>query len=110
VEDRGLLLGWSTALVGFDDPEYGGGDIDAYRDVFAEAARYMAELARIRRRCPGDDLTSLLATAEIDGHRLTDAELANFGSYLLLAATKPPGTCYHGRSWRCARHRASAFG
>ncbi|NIL64921.1 hypothetical protein [Salinispora arenicola] len=28
-QDRALLYGWSNHLVGFDDPDFGGGDIDA---------------------------------------------------------------------------------
>ena len=33
-EDRGLLLEWSNNLVGFDDQDFGGGDVDRFRSTF----------------------------------------------------------------------------
>lgn len=72
--DRHLLYRWSNHLVGFDDPDYGGGDIDEYRRTFAEAFQYALQLASQRRKHPTGDLVSLLANAELDGKRLSDRE------------------------------------
>ncbi len=44
-------------------------------NAHAEILTYYAELVERRRLAPGDDLVSLLATAEVDGRRLTDAEV-----------------------------------
>ncbi|HEU4425844.1 MAG TPA: cytochrome P450 [Pilimelia sp.] len=86
--DRGLLLRWSNHLVGFDDPEYGGGDVAVYRQTFVEAAGYVAELAAQRRRRPGDDLVSRLLGSEVDGERLTEAQLLAFWMLLVVAGNE----------------------
>jgi cytochrome P450 len=87
-EDRHRLYRWSNHLVGFDDPEYGGGDVDAYRTTMAEAFQYALLLARQRREHPTDDLISLLANAEVDGERLSDREFCNFWLLLVVAGNE----------------------
>jgi cytochrome P450 len=42
------------------------------------------ELARYRRRNPGDDLMTSIVNAEVDGHRLTDEEV---GAFLILLSS-----------------------
>jgi cytochrome P450 len=86
--DRHLLYEWSNRLVGFDDPDYGGGDIDAYRGAMAEAFRYALRLAGQRREQPGDDLVSRLANAEVDGKRLSDREFCSFWLLLVVAGNE----------------------
>lgn len=87
-EDRGLLLRWSNTLVGFDDPEYGGGDVEAYRRTLVEAFEYATHLAAERRRRPAGDLVTVLTTAEVDGRRLTDRELSGFWLLLVVAGNE----------------------
>ncbi len=53
-------------------------------DGAEEVLRYIAEHVAKRRANPGDDLLSKLVQAEVDGERLTDAEVVNFGFVLLL--------------------------
>jgi cytochrome P450 len=48
-----------------------------------ELLDYLRELSRQRRRAPGDDLISELATAEVDDKTLTEAELLTFATLLL---------------------------
>ncbi|MCI4066473.1 cytochrome P450 [Micromonospora sp. R77] len=86
--DRHLLYGWSNNLVGFDDPEYGGGDLDAYRRTFVEAFQYALAVADERRADPRDDLISLLANAEVDGRRLRDREFCQFWLLLVVAGNE----------------------
>lgn len=86
--DRHLLYGWSNHLVGFEDPEYGGGDIDVYRNTFVEAFAYALDLAAQRRANPTDDLVSRLAHAEVDGRRLSDREFCNFWLLLVVAGNE----------------------
>ncbi|MEZ0073212.1 cytochrome P450 [Planotetraspora sp. GP83] len=87
-EDRGLLYTWSNNLVGFDDPEFGGGQIDVYARTFADAYAYAAELAESRRRDPGDDLFTRLVAAEADGNQLTRRELAQMWLLLVIAGNE----------------------
>ncbi|WP_422768932.1 cytochrome P450 [Plantactinospora sp. WMMC1484] len=87
-EDRHLLFKWSNYLVGFDDPEYGGGDVEAYRRTMFEAFQYAMAMRTERQRRPTDDLGSLLATAQVDGERLTDREYCNFWLLLVVAGNE----------------------
>ena len=87
-EDRHLLYRWSNNLVGFDDPEYGGGDVEAYRQTFFEAFQYALTVAGERRRSPRDDLMTLLATSEVDGRRLSDREFCSFWLLLVVAGNE----------------------
>ncbi|MFI0480766.1 cytochrome P450 [Actinomadura sp. 9N215] len=71
-----------------DDPEFVvGGDPgatleQAHRELFA----YFADIVRRRRRDPGDDLVSLLATADVDGRVLDHGEIISNCYSLLLGA------------------------
>lgn len=86
--DRHLLYKWSNNLVGFDDPEYGGGDVDVFRGTFVEAFRYALDLADEKRRRPADDVLSRLLVSEIDGRRLTDREFCHFWILLVVAGNE----------------------
>ncbi|WP_425560794.1 cytochrome P450 [Luedemannella helvata] len=86
--DRHLLYRWSNHLVGFDDPEFGGGDVEIYRRTFAEAFQYALGMAVRRRAAPGEDLVSLLANAEVEGRRLSDREFCNFWLLLVVAGNE----------------------
>lgn len=50
-----------------------------------EMGAYIAEHAARRRQEPRDDLLTRLVEAEVDGARLTDQEVVNFGNLLLIA-------------------------
>jgi cytochrome P450 len=86
--DRGLLLRWSNSLVGFDDPEYGGGSVDAYAQTFTEAFRYARELASQRRRQPADDLVSWLVRSTVDDKALSEAEFCQLWLLLVIAGNE----------------------
>jgi cytochrome P450 len=87
-QDRQLLYQWSNALVGFDDPEFGGGDIDTYRQAFADAFQYALKLGMHRREHPTGDLISRLANAEVDGERLSDRDFCSFWLLLVVAGNE----------------------
>ena len=55
---------------------------------FVEATRYFVNTVRERRRQPKDDLISSLATAEVDGQMLQEAEILPIISTLLLAGNE----------------------
>lgn len=87
-EDRDLMFNWSNSLVGFDDPQYGGGDIDAYKRTFVEASQYAMDLAGTRRRRPGADLVSTLVNCEVDGLRLSDQQFSYLWILLVVAGNE----------------------
>jgi cytochrome P450 len=60
-------------------------DVDAFIPTFQEMNSYLLQHIRVRRSAPGDDLTSKLIAAEIDGERLVDEEIVGFVGLLLIA-------------------------
>ncbi|MGD8418470.1 MAG: cytochrome P450 [Pseudomonadales bacterium] len=75
---------WSDALTG----TLAGVSLeDRMKDV-AEMSTFFASLIPVRRAAPGDDLVSAVVNAEIDGQRLTDAEIVGFCVLLLIAGNE----------------------
>ena len=77
------MFHWTTALMGFGDPDVSG-EFDDIVKVSFELAAYGVALAEARREHPSDDLTTSLVRAEVDGQRLTSDEIASF--FILLTA------------------------
>ena len=82
-EDWEQFRAWSDAAVGTADPDIELDNVVALSQLY----EYFTKLIDARRSgdVTGDDLLSILAAAEVDGERLTDADLLNF-SFLLLVA------------------------
>ncbi|MFE3639035.1 cytochrome P450 [Streptomyces sp. NPDC059168] len=59
--------------------------LEAIAPTVREMNGYMLEHIRARRADPGDDLTSRLIAAEVDGVRLADQEMVGFVALLLVA-------------------------
>jgi cytochrome P450 len=59
--------------------------LEAIAPTVREMNGYMLEYIRARRADPGDDLTSRLIAAEVDGVRLRDQEMVGFVALLLVA-------------------------
>jgi cytochrome P450 len=72
---------WSDAAVGNADPEI---ELDPLV-ALGQLHQYFSQLIAARRKEQRDDLLSVLVEAEVDGERLTDADLLNL-SFLLLVA------------------------
>lgn len=72
VDDEDRFLHWALKLIDYPwDPE---GALQARR----EFADYMQPIVAARRASPGEDVISLLATAEHEGQRLSDEEIFSF--------------------------------
>ena len=81
VHDEGLFLEWAAKLIDYPwDPE---GAMRAKAGFDA----YMLPLIAERRASPGDDLVSLLATAQLEGQALTDEEIMSFFRLLFPAGS-----------------------
>ncbi|MFI9723700.1 cytochrome P450 [Streptomyces sp. NPDC052396] len=77
--ERPQLRAWAMAMMSMKPA-----DREKAAEAKAGLREYFAELTAERRRNPGDDLLSTLATAEVDGERLDDRELAVMGMLLLV--------------------------
>ncbi|CAL9366174.1 cytochrome P450 [Streptomyces sp. enrichment culture] len=86
-----LFQEWAGVLFGGDQlgeaPDMA--DLERALEAIAPTVRqmngYMLEHIRARRADPGDDLTSRLIAAEVDGVRLRDEEMVGFVALLLVA-------------------------
>jgi cytochrome P450 len=91
--DRELLLEWTNRVIGYQDPEHGHVVTDAdgrpinprSPAMLADMFGYAEELAERKRREPADDVMTALVQAEVEGERLTDAELKMFFFLLVIA-------------------------
>ena len=82
-EDEQKVFHWTSVILGAGDDE-ASGDFDVVVNAVTELAEYGVHLAEERRARPGEDLTTNLVHAEVDGERLTSAEIASF--FILLSA------------------------
>ncbi|WP_436534669.1 cytochrome P450 [Actinoplanes sp. HUAS TT8] len=84
--DHVLFHRWYTAVMGFlanltQDPEVTARGMATREEMRSYLLPRIAE----RRAAPGDDLLSVLCTAEIDGEQMTPLEIKAFVSLLLVA-------------------------
>lgn len=90
-EDRAQFRVWSDELVRSADDFFGdhqgmGSDAEAGTPLVMQGmGPYLHDIIEDRRRHPRQDLISGLIAAEMDGERLTEADLMSFCSLLLVA-------------------------
>ncbi|WP_236652190.1 cytochrome P450 [Streptacidiphilus neutrinimicus] len=90
-EDYRLFQEWAAVLFGGDqlgeapDMDDLGRALEAIAPTVRAMNGYVLDHIRSRRAHPGDDLTSRLIAAELDGVRLTDQEMVGFVALLLVA-------------------------
>jgi cytochrome P450 len=80
--DHHQIFHWTNIILGFGDPDLTT-DMDEFMKVAMDIGAYATALAESRRSHPRDDLTTALVAAEVDGERLSSAEIASF--FILLA-------------------------
>jgi len=81
----------SSRILGAFDPEYAAGQPDLATNILtagADLIQLIADLVKQRETDPRDDLATALVQAEIDGERLTPAEVASFFILLLVAGNE----------------------
>jgi cytochrome P450 len=79
-EDEERVFGWTNVILGEFHTE---DDFVAFERVAQEIGAFGIQMAMDRRANPRDDLCTALVQAEVDGERLSDAEIASF--FILLA-------------------------
>ncbi|WP_437675771.1 cytochrome P450 [Sorangium sp. So ce131] len=92
VEDRPRFLRWSDVILKLSYTLSGGEAAERasqeFMAVTAEMREYVAGLSAARRAAPKDDLLTRLVEAEVDGERLTEAEILGFLQLLLVAGSE----------------------
>jgi methyl-branched lipid omega-hydroxylase len=92
--DRPRLRELIDLILGATDDEVS--DLQTAAGAVGEFFGYTIELGKQRRRNPGEDITSQLMRAEVDGKHLTPQE---FGSFVLLLAAAGNDTTRTGLAW-----------
>lgn len=85
-EDDERWIDNMTKYMGLEDPELNPGGLDEWwNDFVPDLIGQCTELLEQRKAAPGNDLISILVSAEVEGERLTDEEIIA-GMLLLFAA------------------------
>ena len=82
-EDHHEMARLSIQAQGYGDEN--GGSVGDALDAFYALNAYGEELGRKRRKAPGDDLVSMMVTAEVDGEKLTDRDVGVYFQLLITA-------------------------
>jgi methyl-branched lipid omega-hydroxylase len=85
--DRGQIAQWTDAMLSLQDRTLPAA-FDEYAKASVETGAYGMALAEDRRQHPREDLTTSLVQAEVDGERLTSAEIASFFILLVFAGVE----------------------
>lgn len=86
-QDHPQVAQWTDALLGLQDRTLPAA-FEAYAKAAAEMGEYGNALADHRRQHPGDDLTTSLVETEVDGKRLTSAEIGSFFILMVFAGVE----------------------
>ena len=86
-EDHQRIFHWTNVILGFGDPDLTT-DFDDFLKISMDIGAYASALAEDRRVNHHDDLTTSLVEAEVDGERLSSAEIASFFILLVVAGNE----------------------
>jgi methyl-branched lipid omega-hydroxylase len=86
-EDHQRVFHWTNVILGFGDPDLTT-DFEEFVQVSMDIGAYASALAEDRHVNHHDDLTTSLVEAEVDGDRLTSAEIASFFILLVVAGNE----------------------
>ena len=84
--DRFLFSRWTRVLMALADPTTTTNEVPKVIAYSRDIKLYLEALVRNRRRLPKDDFISRLTAVEVDGARLTDAEILGMITLMLLTA------------------------
>jgi methyl-branched lipid omega-hydroxylase len=102
--DEHRVFELTNTILGVGDPEY----VTSLEELMAagyELYQYGLDLAEDRRRHPGDDITTTLMHAEVDGQQLTASELGSFFVLLVAAGNETTRTAISHGMLALTHHR-----
>jgi cytochrome P450 len=96
--DRDDFRRWSDAAISSTDTD------EPALDDLAALFRYLVDHVRARRDHPTDDITSTLATAEVDGRRVSTADAVGYCLALLVAGNETTRHLVSGAALALSQH------
>jgi methyl-branched lipid omega-hydroxylase len=81
------MFHWTNVILGFGDKDIAT-DYEEFLKVSMDIGAYASALAEDRRANPRDDLTTALVQADVNGERLSSAEVASFFILLVVAGNE----------------------
>jgi cytochrome P450 family 142 subfamily A polypeptide 1 len=103
-EDHPTLLEWSDDLMkgqGTQDPAL----LEAMIGAFSGYTEYIAGVIEDRRKCPVDDLMSILCHAEVDGESFDDDEIIHESLLILIGGDETTRHVITGGLYQLLRNR-----
>lgn len=107
--DRSWVLERADRIIGFSDPHVvanAEGGFEATIRAMREMQDYAVALARARRSTSGDDLTSVLLRAEVEGERLSEDDFSRFFMTLFIGGSETTRSAISGGIVALAEHPA----
>lgn len=101
--DRPKLLDWTNRLLGYADPELGSRQDMSVAAM--EVVQFAQKLAATRRgKDTGEDLSTILCNASVDGEALTDMEFSLFVMGLMVAGNETTRNLFSGGAVLLMQH------
>jgi len=94
-EDDEKLVHWTNVFTAFEDPEVRQQWTNT-QEILTEIIQYCGQQIQARRENPTDDLISAIMSAEVDGEKLDDFEIALFFILLMAAGNDSTRATYSG--------------
>ncbi len=88
--DWPTLFRWTNEIIGSGDPEFqrGADSNETFIQARMEMFQYFSAMVAERQKNPGNDVTSILATAKVDGQPLPTLELMSYLLVLVVAGNE----------------------
>ena len=88
-KDWDLLFRWTNEIIAPQDPEFQTGTpLETMESARIDLYQYFDDLVTERRKQPANDITSIIANAEIDGEPLRPLELLSYYFLLVVAGNE----------------------
>lgn len=108
-EDWPLLFDWTNRIIGAGDPDFQDAGKDpgqTAQTAMVELFAYFTELAKEKRKNPGDDLTTLFTQMEYEGKPLPDMDVMTWCLIIVVAGNETTRNATSGGMLAFIQHAA----
>ena len=109
-EDEALILKLTQQLTGAQDPDKSRADSDVYSErfdnVLTDFKSYLRDIMVARRKCPTDDVASVIANGKVDGESIPESDVLDYYIALATAGHDTTSSSTAGAIWGLAANPA----